>query len=136
MLLVGATAVAAEPTFAVGVGAGIPVGAEVVCASCVGRSDLISPAGRVTEVASDISATGAEATRMWPPGAADADAKLALRAADMPRAITGPSAFCAADAARANVGNATITTATTRIMTSANLLIAKLESELSFAEPP
>jgi hypothetical protein len=57
---------------------------------------------------------------MWPPGAADADAKLALRAADMPSAITGSAAFCAANAAKANVSNAAITTATMRIITSAN----------------
>jgi hypothetical protein len=36
----------AEPMFAASVGTGIPVGAELVCASCVGRSDLIAPAGR------------------------------------------------------------------------------------------
>jgi hypothetical protein len=57
---------------------------------------------------------------MWPPGAADADAKLGLRAADMPFAITGSAAFCAANAAKANVSNAAITTATMRIITSAN----------------
>jgi hypothetical protein len=51
---------------------------------------------------------------MWLPGAADADAKLALRAADMRFATTGSAAFCAANAAKANVSNAAITTATMR----------------------
>jgi hypothetical protein len=60
---------------------------------------------------------------MWLPGAADADAKLALRAADMRFATTGSAAFCAANAAKANVSNAAITTATMRIITSANLPI-------------
>jgi hypothetical protein len=60
---------------------------------------------------------------MWPPGAADADAKLALRAADMASATTGSAAFCAANAAKANVSNAAITTATMHIITSASLPI-------------
>jgi len=114
MLLGRLMTVVVEPTFAAGVGADIPVGAELVCASCVGRSDLVALAGRLTDVASDISATSLEATRMWPPGAADADAKLGLRGADMPFATTGSAAFCAANAAKANVSNAAITTATMR----------------------
>jgi hypothetical protein len=38
----------------------------------------------------------------------------------MPSAITGSAAFCAANAAKANVSNAAITTATMRIITSSN----------------
>jgi hypothetical protein len=105
-----------EPMFAAGVGADLPVGGEAVCASRVGGSDPVPPADRVTEVASDISATGLEAT-----GAADVAGKLALCAADMPCAITGPAAFSAANAARANVSNAAITKATKRIIISVNL---------------
>jgi len=107
-----------EPMFAAGVGAGLPVGGEAVCASCVGGSDPVPPVDRATEVASNISATGPEAI-----GAADAAGKLALSAADLPCAITGPAAFSAANAARANVSNAAIIMAAKRIITSVNLPI-------------